>query len=163
MDDRPQATRIVITPALQRRAETAGFVPGSENLAGWLVARAEELERLRADVARLTTERDTARQMLGECYVLSGADTDGDGWQHNWPHAVEAVRELRRDYDGDRTRQDQDEARVRVADLESRPTYADGVHDALFAACPGRRGLPDTVPPIDRVEAAILSLLEKTP
>ena len=39
--------------------------------------------------------------MLGECYVLSGADTDGNPPEsvHVWPGAVEAVRELREDYD----------------------------------------------------------------
>ena len=46
-------------------------------------------------------ERDEARRMLGECYVLSGADTDGNPPEsvHVWPGAVEAVRELREDYD----------------------------------------------------------------
>lgn len=44
-------------------------------------------------------ERDEARRMLGECYVLSGADTDGNDWPHLWPHAVRAVAELRADYD----------------------------------------------------------------
>lgn len=46
-------------------------------------------------------ERDEARRMLGECYVLSGADTDGNPPEsvHVWPNAVQAVRELREDYD----------------------------------------------------------------
>lgn len=44
-------------------------------------------------------ERDEARRMLGECYVLSGADTDGDDWSHLWRHAVRAVAEMRADYD----------------------------------------------------------------
>jgi hypothetical protein len=54
---------------------------------------------LRAQVVDLTRQRDEARRMLGECFVLSGADTDGDGWEHNWPHAVEEVRTLRRQLD----------------------------------------------------------------
>ena len=57
------------------------------------------VEHAAADCAVSTAERDDARKMLGECFVLSGADTDGDGWEYNWPHAVEAVRELRKDYD----------------------------------------------------------------
>lgn len=47
----------------------------------------------------LRKERDEAREMLGECFVLSGADTDGDGWRHNWPYAVLEVKRLRQDYD----------------------------------------------------------------
>lgn len=39
------------------------------------------------------------RQMLGECYVLAGADTNGDDPARHYRSAVEAVRELREDYD----------------------------------------------------------------
>jgi hypothetical protein len=53
------------------------------------------------EAVRLTQERDEARRMLGECYVLSGADTDGNepGSGHLWPYAVQEVRQLRQDYD----------------------------------------------------------------
>jgi hypothetical protein len=48
-------------------------------------------------------ERDDARRMLAECYVLSGADTDGNtvesGWEHLWRDAVAEVRTLREGYD----------------------------------------------------------------
>lgn len=39
--------------------------------------------------------------MLGECYVESGADTDGNkpGSGHLWPTAVQEVAQLRKDYD----------------------------------------------------------------
>lgn len=62
--------------------------------------------KLAAAVARVVAERDearaerdAARRLLGECYVLSGADPDGDGWEHHWPYAVQEVRELRDNYD----------------------------------------------------------------
>ena len=58
---------------------------------------------LRAEVERLLAARDEARRMLAECYVLSGADTDGNtpesGWVHLWRAAVEEVRQLRAEYD----------------------------------------------------------------
>jgi hypothetical protein len=59
------------------------------------------LERTLDRAERAERERDEARRMLGECYVLSGADTDGNPPEsiHVWPHAVQAVRELREDYD----------------------------------------------------------------
>lgn len=57
--------------------------------------------KVAARLAAVEAERDEARRMLGECYVLSGADTDGNepGSGHLWPTAVDAVRELRKDYD----------------------------------------------------------------
>lgn len=69
-----------------------------------------DVRALLAEVRRLTDERDetraalaTARKMLAECTVLSGADCDGntaeDGWVHLWSQAVEEVRELRSNYD----------------------------------------------------------------
>ena len=73
------------------------------------------------EVAR--QERDDARRMLAECYVLSGADTDGNtpesGWVHLWRAAVEEVRQLRADYDDhsdiERAERERDEARAEVA------------------------------------------------
>ncbi len=49
----------------------------------------------------VVAERDEARRMLGECYVLSGADTDGNAPDspHLWAHAAEEVRRLREHYD----------------------------------------------------------------
>jgi hypothetical protein len=64
--------------------------------------RPTEADLLRALSARLRIvedERDHARRMLGECFVLSGADPDGDGWEHNWHRAVEEVRILREECD----------------------------------------------------------------
>lgn len=56
------------------------------------VARLEDYDKVRR-------ECDEARKMLHECFVLSGADTDGDGWEHTWPNAVAEVKELRKSYD----------------------------------------------------------------
>lgn len=49
----------------------------------------------------VVAERDEARRMLGECYILSGADTDGNAPDspHLWAHAAEEVRRLREHYD----------------------------------------------------------------
>jgi hypothetical protein len=58
---------------------------------------------LRSEVAAERAARDDARRMLAECYVLSGADCDGNtvesGWVHLWRAAVEEVRQLRAEYD----------------------------------------------------------------
>lgn len=63
----------------------------------------EQAEAIAAGVrerfAALERERDQARTMLGECYRLSGADTDGNDWPHLWPHAVAEVRRARADLD----------------------------------------------------------------
>jgi hypothetical protein len=71
-------------------------------LEGYDALRAEN-DRLRAALTERTTERDDARRMLAECYVLSGADTDGNtvesGWEHLWRDAVAEVRTLREGYD----------------------------------------------------------------
>ena len=56
------------------------------------MSRQAEAARLRERVAELES-------MLGECYVLSGADTDGDPPERRWEDAVRAVGKLRRDYD----------------------------------------------------------------
>ncbi|MBS1831242.1 MAG: hypothetical protein JST65_00935 [Acidobacteria bacterium] len=49
--------------------------------------------------AEMQAEIDRLRNMLGECYVLSGADTDGDPPERHAETAVRAVGDLRRDYD----------------------------------------------------------------
>jgi len=56
------------------------------------MSRQAEAARLRERVAELES-------MLGECYVLSVADTDGDPPERRWEDAVRAVGKLRRDYD----------------------------------------------------------------
>ena len=67
------------------------------------VARLEGYDQMRARIAELefyggaaeihclTVDRDEARAMLGECFRLSGADTDGNGWPHLWRKAVGEV------------------------------------------------------------------------
>lgn len=59
--------------------------------------------RLRAALEGAVGERDEARRMLAECYVLSGADTDGNtpetGAIHLYRYAVAEVRLLREEYD----------------------------------------------------------------
>lgn len=80
---------------------------------------------LRADAEQLLAARDEARRMLAECYVLSGADTDGNtpesGWVHLWSGAVEEVRQLRADYDDhsdiERAERERDEAQAEVERL----------------------------------------------
>ena len=62
-------------------------------------SRDDNYRAVLAMLAEARRERDEARQMLGECYVLSGADTDGDGWEHTWRGAVREVRTLRDQYD----------------------------------------------------------------
>jgi hypothetical protein len=39
-DDRPKATRVMLTPSQVARLEAAGWVPGSMALSQWLVSRA---------------------------------------------------------------------------------------------------------------------------
>lgn len=51
--------------------------------------------------ARATQERDEAREMLAECYRLSGADTDGAEAVHLYPYAVAEVRRLREESDAE--------------------------------------------------------------
>lgn len=46
-------------------------------------------------------ERDAAHQELWECFCATGGDPDGDDWRvitQNPGMALEAVRELRREY-----------------------------------------------------------------
>ena len=71
----------------------------TRELEAYRKAKAENDERFMIERDEARRERDEARRMLGECYVLSGADTDGNGWTHLWPHAVRAVAELRADFD----------------------------------------------------------------
>lgn len=59
----------------------------------------EAVKVLRARAERAEAERDAARKMLAECYRLSGADPDGDTWEHLWQTALDEVRLLRKQYD----------------------------------------------------------------
>ncbi len=60
-----------------------------------------------------------ARKLLAECYVLSGADPDGNtvesGWEHLWPNAVREVAQLRADYN--ELSEEADDERKRAAEL----------------------------------------------
>ena len=58
-----------------------------------LVQAVSALEDINERIAVLVAERDEARRMLAECYVLSGADPDGDDWRHLWQTAVAEVRQ----------------------------------------------------------------------
>jgi hypothetical protein len=53
---------------------------------------------MRERIAEVEAERDAARKDLAECYRLSGADPDGDTWEHLWQTAVDEVRLLRQQY-----------------------------------------------------------------
>lgn len=53
---------------------------------------AKALRDQEAEIARL-------RGLLGKCYAISGADTDGDPPKRHADHALRAVTDLRRDYD----------------------------------------------------------------
>jgi len=82
-----------------------------------LLAAAPDLARA---VVRRERERDEARRLLGECYIATGEDTDGNPPEspHIWPHAVQAVRALRGEYD---------EACAEVARLTKNATAREGV------------------------------------
>ncbi len=70
-------------------------------LEGKVSAQKETIFEMNRRSEELLDERDEARKMLGECFTFSGADPDGDGWEHNWPHAVQKVLELRQNYDAE--------------------------------------------------------------
>lgn len=93
----------------------------------------DHLRALLAWVAEVERERDEARRMLGECVVLSGADTDGAGWEHNWSRAVDEVRQLRQDYDDD---DDFEKARAALAEAEAGAAF---IHE-LLTSCGIARG-----------------------
>jgi hypothetical protein len=133
---------------------------------GWLTWRqAKEVDQsLRAEVENYGAQCFAAcdeqvagplRDQLGQCFRLSGSDPDG---KENWrlaPRAVDAVRQLRADYDeacgeGEKLRQamaaaqeeylllavDRDSLRERVAELErevgrQREIAADAIADAV--------------------------------
>jgi len=61
-----------------------------------LTEAASAIEALALRAETVEQERDEARRMLGECYVISGADTDGNDWTRLWAHAVDNARETRR-------------------------------------------------------------------
>jgi hypothetical protein len=71
--------------------------------------------RTRAEAAE--RERDEAAAMLAACYRMAGADCDGDEDWRIAPRALQAVTDLRRDYDeaGDEA----EALRRRVAELEA--------------------------------------------
>lgn len=53
-----------------------------------------------AMIAALLADRDAKDAQLAECFRLAGADTDGDDYAPRLaPRAVDAVRQLRADYD----------------------------------------------------------------
>jgi hypothetical protein len=56
------------------------------------------------------------REQLGQCFRLSGADPDGNENSRLAPRAVDAVRQLRQDYD--QTCDEAEKLRQRVAELE---------------------------------------------
>ena len=97
------------------------------------------------EVAR--QERDDARRMLAECYVLSGADTDGNtpesGWVHLWRAAVEEVRQLRADYDDhsdiERAERERDEAQAEVGLLQQEARIRRHISDGLAAEVAAER------------------------
>lgn len=62
------------------------------------IALREALAETEARAERAEAERDAARKDLAECYRLSGADPDGDTWEHLWQTAVDEVRLLRQQY-----------------------------------------------------------------
>jgi len=69
-------------------------VPGGNDCVDCMKrAHADEVRALNEEAEALATERDEARKMLAECYVLSGADPDGDDWRHLWQTAVAEVRQ----------------------------------------------------------------------
>jgi len=80
-------------------AECAADPDADERLTLAAPDLAADLIDARERIAALEVERDEARRMLGECYAISGADTDGDGWDRLWPHAVENARETRQLHD----------------------------------------------------------------
>lgn len=86
-------------------AEARGYcvmLNDDSSVSGRIVLRfARTVIALHARAKKAEAERDEARKMLGECYVLSGADTDGNkpGSGHLWSYAVQEVRQLREDYD----------------------------------------------------------------
>ena len=55
--------------------------------------------RLRELFATLARQLAEAKAMLGQCYVMAGADTDGDAPERHAMDALRAVTDLRRDYD----------------------------------------------------------------
>lgn len=89
----------------------------------------------RDTIIRLCDGLDAARKMLAECYILSGADTDGNtlesGWEHLWDGAVEEVRILRAQSD--------DHSDIEAAETERdaalrRAEVAEGARDAAREA-----------------------------
>lgn len=87
-----------------------------------------------ARAERAEAERDAARKMLAECYRLSGADPDGDGWEHLWQTAVDEVRELRQQHDEMRRESRADTDKAVAAALEARAKELDARAEAAIEA-----------------------------
>ena len=108
----------------------------------------DDLEQAMVSICgHLGDERDTARRMLAECYVLSGADTNGNtpesGWVHLWRAAVEEVRQLRADYDDhsdiERVERERDEARAEVGLLQQEARIRRHISDGLASEVAAER------------------------
>lgn len=85
-----------------RRGSSVLVTIGHERLARYILgldAASATITNQAAEIERLREARTEHIAMLAECYRLSGADTDGDEDWRFAPRAVEAVRELRTDYD----------------------------------------------------------------
>lgn len=115
------------------------------NAAPALIAAAREAAALRARLETTERERDAARHALAECYILSGADPDGNdpdtGAIHLWPTAVDEVRTLRSNYDeacADAVilTKERDEARAALADARA-DANRDVAAQAALRAAPG--------------------------
>jgi len=97
--------------------EMAGHIVGLEaqvkSLEGSATDMAEEIERLKDLLMEAVSKKDDAlhafevkaeycdrmEAQLGACYRIAGADTDGDEDERHAEYAVDAVKELRIDYD----------------------------------------------------------------
>ncbi len=71
----------------------------TEKLQGQVEALKDALIAANADAEALRAEVERLKQMLGDCYVEAGADTDGNEPSRMYAQALSAVQDLRRDYD----------------------------------------------------------------
>lgn len=101
-----EKARINSTDFWAGRASRNAEVANAQNDLGLVVTNAERLledkERLNAKLAAAEAAIDVLRQALYECYVATGADTDGDdartmatAWRPYPRLVVEEVRRLR--------------------------------------------------------------------
>jgi len=87
--------------------------PGCERAHPCLCCRAAEV------LERAERERDEARRLLGECYLASGADPDGNAADspHLWPYALAEVQRLRAEAEDDAAAAEMAEARALIRSL----------------------------------------------